>query len=247
MFSLGGGEKDRVAERENLNVPRARRLWAEPLSPRPRRRQLRRAPPARTTSPKLLRGARAARRERPSLSRESAREVEAGAKARRPAGSGGAVTRARFSALLDSWPAVRSPLAAAMPMKGRFPIRRTLQYLSQGDVVFKDSVKVMTVNYNTHGELGEGARSVRAAGSHQSPASPLETWRHCPRPTALTGSCPRSHSRRGPGAGLGEGRSGWSPAGATEPLASRLSLHSRAPGELFFLSVPTGGTPVSQG
>ncbi|XP_057411448.1 28S ribosomal protein S25, mitochondrial isoform X9 [Balaenoptera acutorostrata] len=45
-----------------------------------------------------------------------------------------------------------------MSMKGRFPIRRTLQYLGQGDVVFKDSVKVMTVNYNTHGELGEGAR-----------------------------------------------------------------------------------------
>ncbi|XP_006160738.1 28S ribosomal protein S25, mitochondrial isoform X2 [Tupaia chinensis] len=45
-----------------------------------------------------------------------------------------------------------------MSMKGRFPIRRTLQYLSQGDVVFKDSVKVMTVNYNTHGPLGEGAR-----------------------------------------------------------------------------------------
>uniref|UniRef100_G1LCG0 Small ribosomal subunit protein mS25 n=1 Tax=Ailuropoda melanoleuca TaxID=9646 RepID=G1LCG0_AILME len=45
-----------------------------------------------------------------------------------------------------------------MLMKGRFSIRRTLQYLGQGDVVFKDSVKVMTVNYNTHGELGEGAR-----------------------------------------------------------------------------------------
>ncbi|XP_021493920.1 small ribosomal subunit protein mS25 [Meriones unguiculatus] len=45
-----------------------------------------------------------------------------------------------------------------MPMKGRFPILRTLQYLGRGDVVFKDSVKVMTVNYNTHGELGEGAR-----------------------------------------------------------------------------------------
>ncbi|XP_051708532.1 small ribosomal subunit protein mS25 isoform X2 [Oryctolagus cuniculus] len=45
-----------------------------------------------------------------------------------------------------------------MPMKGRFPIRRTLQYLGQGNVVFKDSVKVMTVNYNTRGELGEGAR-----------------------------------------------------------------------------------------
>ncbi|XP_048643118.1 28S ribosomal protein S25, mitochondrial isoform X1 [Marmota marmota marmota] len=49
-------------------------------------------------------------------------------------------------------------VSAAMPMKGRFPIRRTLQYLAQGTVVFKDSVKVMTVNYNTHGELGEGAR-----------------------------------------------------------------------------------------
>lgn len=45
-----------------------------------------------------------------------------------------------------------------MPMKGRFPIRRRLQYLGQGDMVFKNSVKVMTVNYNTHGELGEGAR-----------------------------------------------------------------------------------------
>jgi small subunit ribosomal protein S25 len=47
-----------------------------------------------------------------------------------------------------------------MPMKGRFPIRRTLQYLGRGDVVFKESVKIMTVNYNTYGELGEGARSV---------------------------------------------------------------------------------------
>ncbi|XP_037379394.1 28S ribosomal protein S25, mitochondrial [Talpa occidentalis] len=45
-----------------------------------------------------------------------------------------------------------------MPMKGRFPIRRTLQYLSQGDVVLKESVKVLTVNYNTRGPLGEGAR-----------------------------------------------------------------------------------------
>uniref|UniRef100_A0A9L0J3M3 Small ribosomal subunit protein mS25 n=2 Tax=Equus TaxID=9789 RepID=A0A9L0J3M3_EQUAS len=59
------------------------------------------------------------------------------------------------SSLLGPRPALP---AAAMPMKGRFPIRRTLQYLGQGDVVFKDSVKVMTVNYNTHGELGEGAR-----------------------------------------------------------------------------------------
>ncbi|OCT85782.1 28S ribosomal protein S25, mitochondrial [Xenopus laevis] len=45
-----------------------------------------------------------------------------------------------------------------MPMKGRFPIRRTLQYLQAGEIVFKNNVKIMTVNYNTHGEHGEGAR-----------------------------------------------------------------------------------------
>ncbi|XP_029457257.1 28S ribosomal protein S25, mitochondrial [Rhinatrema bivittatum] len=45
-----------------------------------------------------------------------------------------------------------------MLMKGRFPIRRTLQYLQKGEIVFKTTVKVMTVNYNTHGELSEGAR-----------------------------------------------------------------------------------------
>ncbi|KAM9133229.1 small ribosomal subunit protein mS25 [Pangshura tecta] len=43
-------------------------------------------------------------------------------------------------------------------MKGRFPIRRTLQYLAQGEIVFKSTVKVMTVSYNTSGELSEGAR-----------------------------------------------------------------------------------------
>ncbi|XP_045150156.1 28S ribosomal protein S25, mitochondrial-like [Echinops telfairi] len=43
-----------------------------------------------------------------------------------------------------------------MAMKGRFPIRCTLQYLGQGDVVFKDSVKVMMVNYNSHEELDSG-------------------------------------------------------------------------------------------
>ncbi|KAK3540686.1 hypothetical protein QTP70_034673 [Hemibagrus guttatus] len=45
-----------------------------------------------------------------------------------------------------------------MPMKGRFPIRRTLEYLQKGEVVFKNTVKIMTVNYNTRGELSEGAR-----------------------------------------------------------------------------------------
>lgn len=46
-----------------------------------------------------------------------------------------------------------------MPMKGRFPIRRTLEYLQKGDIIFKNRVKIMTVNYNTHGELSDGARS----------------------------------------------------------------------------------------
>lgn len=46
-----------------------------------------------------------------------------------------------------------------MPMKGRYPIRRTLEYLQKGDVIFKNKVKIMTVNYNTHGELSAGARS----------------------------------------------------------------------------------------
>ncbi|MGH0150112.1 UNVERIFIED_CONTAM: hypothetical protein FKN15_016469 [Acipenser sinensis] len=45
-----------------------------------------------------------------------------------------------------------------MPMKGRYPIRRTLEYLQKGDIVFKNTVKIMTVNYNTHGELSDGAR-----------------------------------------------------------------------------------------
>lgn len=45
-----------------------------------------------------------------------------------------------------------------MPMKGRFPIRRTLQYLQSGDIIFKNRVKIMTVNYNTTGDLSDGAR-----------------------------------------------------------------------------------------
>ncbi|GAA6216396.1 28S ribosomal protein S25, mitochondrial [Lates japonicus] len=45
-----------------------------------------------------------------------------------------------------------------MPMKGMFPIRRTLDYLQKGNIIFKNSVKIMTVNYNTHGELSDGAR-----------------------------------------------------------------------------------------
>ncbi|XP_045549004.1 small ribosomal subunit protein mS25 isoform X2 [Salmo salar] len=44
-----------------------------------------------------------------------------------------------------------------MPMKGRFPIRRTLEYLQKGEVVLKNRVKILTVNYNTHGQLSDGA------------------------------------------------------------------------------------------
>lgn len=42
--------------------------------------------------------------------------------------------------------------------EGLLPHCRTLQFLSQGEVVFKDLAKVMMVNYKTHGELGEGTR-----------------------------------------------------------------------------------------
>lgn len=45
-----------------------------------------------------------------------------------------------------------------MPMKGSYPIRRTLQYLQKGDIIFKNRVKIMTVNYNTSGDLSDGAR-----------------------------------------------------------------------------------------
>uniref|UniRef100_UPI00398EE675 small ribosomal subunit protein mS25 n=1 Tax=Pristiophorus japonicus TaxID=55135 RepID=UPI00398EE675 len=45
-----------------------------------------------------------------------------------------------------------------MPMKGRFPVRRTLEFLRSGAVVLRDSVRILTVNYNTHGERSDGAR-----------------------------------------------------------------------------------------
>lgn len=58
-----------------------------------------------------------------------------------------------------------------MPMKGRFPIRRTLEYLQKGDIIFKNRVKIMTVNYNTHGELSEGARSEHRLGNRRAEIS----------------------------------------------------------------------------
>ncbi|XP_061397884.1 small ribosomal subunit protein mS25-like [Musca vetustissima] len=43
-------------------------------------------------------------------------------------------------------------------MKGRAPIRRTLEYLNAGRLVLKDKVKIFSVNYNTYGEHHDGAR-----------------------------------------------------------------------------------------
>lgn len=62
-----------------------------------------------------------------------------------------------------------------MPMKGRYPIRRTLEYLQKGDIIFKNKVKIMTVNYNTHGDLSDGARSeLTTANKSTFPAKTLQ-------------------------------------------------------------------------
>ncbi|KAL5014502.1 hypothetical protein ScPMuIL_008772 [Solemya velum] len=42
-------------------------------------------------------------------------------------------------------------------MKGRAPIRRTLQYLEKGNMIFKENIRVLTVNYNTGQKASEGA------------------------------------------------------------------------------------------
>lgn len=44
-------------------------------------------------------------------------------------------------------------------MKGREPVRRTLQYLSSGRLVLKDKIKIFSLNYNTYGKHHEGARA----------------------------------------------------------------------------------------
>ncbi|XP_071960921.1 small ribosomal subunit protein mS25-like [Antedon mediterranea] len=45
-----------------------------------------------------------------------------------------------------------------MPMIGKFPLRRTLRYLKEGKVHFKERVRVFTITYNTFGEKCQGAR-----------------------------------------------------------------------------------------
>lgn len=43
-------------------------------------------------------------------------------------------------------------------MKGAAPIRRTVQYLEAGKIVFKDRVQIFSVHYNTLGENHRGTR-----------------------------------------------------------------------------------------
>lgn len=43
-------------------------------------------------------------------------------------------------------------------MKGRAPIRRTIEYLTSGNLVLKEQIKVLTINYNTFGQHHDGAR-----------------------------------------------------------------------------------------
>lgn len=45
-------------------------------------------------------------------------------------------------------------------MIGSHPVRRTLQYLKAGKLVLKDRIKILSVNYNTHGDHHLGARYV---------------------------------------------------------------------------------------
>lgn len=80
-----------------------------------------------------------------------------------------------------------------MPMKGRFPIRRTLEYLQKGDIVLKNRVKIMTVNYNTSGELSDGARSELTAAKASGDALTATTPHTCPQTNAEHRHCVHPH------------------------------------------------------
>ncbi|KXJ81842.1 small ribosomal subunit protein mS25 [Aedes albopictus] len=43
-------------------------------------------------------------------------------------------------------------------MKGKAPVRRSIQYLSAGRLALKEKIRVFSVNYNTYGDHHEGAR-----------------------------------------------------------------------------------------
>uniref|UniRef100_A0A6B2EC64 Small ribosomal subunit protein mS25 n=1 Tax=Phlebotomus kandelakii TaxID=1109342 RepID=A0A6B2EC64_9DIPT len=43
-------------------------------------------------------------------------------------------------------------------MKGKAPVRRTIQYLTSGNLMLKKQVRIFSINYNTFGEHHKGAR-----------------------------------------------------------------------------------------
>lgn len=48
-------------------------------------------------------------------------------------------------------------------MIGREPIRRTVKYLESGKLVLKNSIQILSLHYNTHGENHRGMRLEVAA------------------------------------------------------------------------------------
>ena len=44
-------------------------------------------------------------------------------------------------------------------MKGKAPVRRTLNYLSAGRLMVKENIKIISINYNTFGDHHDGARN----------------------------------------------------------------------------------------
>ncbi|XP_072050403.1 small ribosomal subunit protein mS25-like [Amphiura filiformis] len=45
-----------------------------------------------------------------------------------------------------------------MPMRGKFPIRRTLKYLEAGKVHLRENVRILTINYTRFGKQSQGTR-----------------------------------------------------------------------------------------
>lgn len=47
-------------------------------------------------------------------------------------------------------------------MKGKEPIRRTIEYLTSGKLALKDRIKILSINYNTFGDHHKGARYINS-------------------------------------------------------------------------------------
>lgn len=43
-------------------------------------------------------------------------------------------------------------------MIGKEPVRRTVKYLMSGQLVLKNKIQILSINYNTHSEHHRGAR-----------------------------------------------------------------------------------------